>query len=228
MARLLPLLGLLGTLTVLAGCAEQPLPPTLADSRLEASSQCVEPPVIETEALREEMVVTDVVDRWQGWSGAGDRGRCFVWEPVAAPIAKKGKKNVAKRGCCQPQSLVYARCRSKIASCRLGDTSPVQWYSCANRYGNTSRQPIAGSIMVLDGNARRKMPTGHPVYVEAVRKNGNGTWQLRISHTNYDRQCRLDLDSTVSFDPAGMTVSFHSGPWASWANELKVLGFILR
>lgn len=72
------------------------------------------------------------------------------------------------------------------------------------------------------------MDTGHPVYVEAIRKNGNNTWELRISHTNYDRQCRLDLDSTVHFDEQRMTASFHSGPWASWARDLKVLGFIVR
>jgi surface antigen len=110
----------------------------------------------------------------------------------------------------------------------LGDTSPVQWYSCAKQQGNTIKQPVSGAIMVLEGNSPRKMPTGHPVYVEAVRKNGSTTWELRISHTNFDRQCRLDLDSTVVFDEQRMTASFHSGPWACWARDLKVLGFIVR
>ena len=88
--------------------------------------------------------------------------------------------------------------------------------------------PQEGSIMVLDANERRKMPTGHPVYVETVSENGNGTWQLRISHTNYDRQCHLDLDSVVLYDPARLTASFQSGPWGSWARDLRVLGFIVR
>ncbi len=173
--------------------------------------------------------MTEEVDNtWQGGSDDGNRSRCFVWQPVTATSIKNGKKTVAGQGCCQPQSLIYARCRSQIGSCRLGDTSPVQWYSCAKQQGNTIKQPVSGAIMVLDGNARRKMPTGHPVYVEAVRKNGSTTWELRISHTNYDRQCRLDLDGTVHFDEQRMTASFHSGPWASWARDLKVLGFIVR
>ena len=82
--------------------------------------------------------------------------------------------------------------------------------------------------MVLAGNHQRGMSTGHPVYVEHVRAKGDGTWLLRISHTNYDRKCHLDLDATVLFNPATMTASYQSGPWSTWASNLKVLGFILR
>lgn len=82
--------------------------------------------------------------------------------------------------------------------------------------------------MVLDTNSRRGMPTGHPAYVEAVHVNPDGTWTLRISHTNYDRKCHLDLDATVLFHPKHMTATFQSGPWGPWAKGLKVLGFILR
>jgi len=72
------------------------------------------------------------------------------------------------------------------------------------------------------------MPTGHPVYVEEAWRNPDGTWILRLSHTNYDRKCHLDLDARALFDPRRMTVSFLSGPWASWAKDLKALGFIFR
>jgi hypothetical protein len=133
-----------------------------------------------------------------------------------------------KAGLCQPQSLVYARCRTGIQTCRLGNTSPVQWFACARKNGNTTSIPTAGSILVLDSNLRRRMPTGHPVYVEAATPHKNGSWTLRISHTNYDRKCHLDLDAKVRFDPKHMTASFQSGPWGSWASTIQVLGFILR
>lgn len=131
-------------------------------------------------------------------------------------------------GICQPQSLIYARCRTGISTCRLGDTSPVQWFACARKSGDTTAIPVPGSVMVLDVNAGRGMPTGHPVYVEEATPRQDGTWSLRISHTNYDRKCHLDLDATVLYNPLRMTASFQSGPWDSWAKDLKALGFILR
>ncbi len=82
--------------------------------------------------------------------------------------------------------------------------------------------------MVLDSNSRRKMTTGHPLYVESAEKNKDGTWLLRVSHTNYDRQCNLDQDAEVIFDPVKMAASFLSGPWSCWARDLKTLGFITR
>jgi len=131
-------------------------------------------------------------------------------------------------GRCQPQSLIYARCRTGFTTCRLGDTSPVQWFACAQKNRNTTSTPTAGSVMVLDVNSGRGMPTGHPVYVEEVTAHKDGTWTLRITHTNYDRKCHLDLDAKVFFDPKQMTASFQSGPWSTWASGLKTLGFILR
>jgi hypothetical protein len=184
-----------------------------------------------------------------------NRSACFHLQPAATTTkivtkkatgktakstAKKGQKTappasrttetkvVQTTGRCQPQSLIYARCRTGITTCRLGDTSPVQWFACAKNKGYTSSMPVAGSVMVLDVNTRRGMPTGHPAYVEAVKDNKNGTWTLRISHTNYDRKCHLDQDATVLFDPKRMTASFATGPWCTWAKDLKALGFILR
>ena len=147
---------------------------------------------------------------------------------TAKPLMVTVTKVVKTTGRCQPQSLIYARCRTGIATCKLGDTSPVQWFACAKKNNATASIPAAGSVLVLDVNNRRGMPTGHPAYVEAVRKNGDGTWNLRISHTNYDRKCHLDQDASVIYDPKRMTASFASGPWASWAKDLKALGFILR
>ena len=159
---------------------------------------------------------------------------------AAKSSTKKGQKTTAKKaaiqktqvvrttGRCQPQSLIYARCRTGFMTCRLGDTSPVQWFACAKKNNSTSATPVTGSVIVLDVNTRRGMPTGHPAYVEAAKKNQNGTWTLRISHTNYDRKCHLDLDATVLFDPKRMTASFTTGPWGPWAKDLKALGFILR
>ena len=150
-------------------------------------------------------------------------------QKTAAPKAASQKTQVVRTtGRCQPQSLIYARCRTGFMTCRLGDTSPVQWFACAKKNNSTSATPVTGSVIVLDVNTRRGMPTGHPAYVEAVKKNQNSTWTLRISHTNYDRKCHLDLDATVLFDPKRMTASFTTGPWGPWAKDLKALGFILR
>ncbi|EKD34921.1 MAG: hypothetical protein ACD_75C02128G0003, partial [uncultured bacterium] len=160
----------------------------------------------------------------------GKRDSCYTLQPgaVKAKAAKTRKKSSRSVGCCQPQSLVYARCRSGLDTCRLGDTSPLQWFDCAGKNGNTTPVPREGSIMVLDGNDRRRMPTGHPVYVEEAIPNGNGSWLLRISHTNYDRQCHLDLNAAVHYDPVRQIASFQSGAWGNWARDLKVLGFIVR
>jgi len=146
------------------------------------------------------------------------------------PQAKTTTKTIVRRttGRCQPQSLIYARCRTGITTCKLGDTSPVQWFACAKKNGATTPIPTAGSVLVLAVNNGRGMPTGHPMYVEAVKDNGDGTWSLRISHTNYDRQCHLDQDAIVLYHPRHMTANFQSGPWAPWAKNLQALGFILR
>jgi len=150
-------------------------------------------------------------------------------QKTAVPKAAIQKTKVVQTtGRCQPQSLIYARCRTGFMTCRLGDTSPVQWFACAKKNNSTSATPVTGSVIVLDVNTRRGMPTGHPAYVEAIKKNHDGTWTLRISHTNYDRKCHLDLDATVLFDPKRMTASFATGPWGPWAKDLKALGFILR
>lgn len=171
-----------------------------------------------------------------------NRASCFHLQPGATATvtkqvkttAKKGQKSTTKTivqrttGRCQPQSLIYARCRTGIMTCRLGDTSPVQWFACAKKNGDATSIPTAGSVMVLAVNTGRGMPTGHPMYVEAVKENKDGTWTLRISHTNYDRKCHLDQDATVLYHPRQMTANFQSGPWATWAKDLKALGFILH
>jgi hypothetical protein len=167
-------------------------------------------------------------------------GKTVKTSKTTKSSTKKGQKTVIKApattvtkvvqttGRCQPQSLIYARCRTGFMTCRLGDTSPVQWFACAKKNNSTSSTPVVGSVIVLDVNTRRGMPTGHPAYVEAVKKNQDGTWTLRISHTNYDRKCHLDQDATVLFNPKHMTASFATGPWSTWAKDLKALGFILR
>ena len=156
---------------------------------------------------------------------ARDRSGCFKLQPGKTSKNAKGK---TVTGRCQPQSVTYARCRSGIATCRLGDTGPVEWFECARRNKASSSTPKAGSIMVIDANTRRKMPTGHLGYVEEACPNPDGTWTLRFSHTNYDRKCHLDLDAKVLFNPKTMTATFQTGAWKAWAKDLKIRGFILR
>lgn len=154
-----------------------------------------------------------------------NRAGCFKLQPGKVGKTKKGK---TVTGRCEPQSISYARCRSGIMTCRLGDTGPVEWFECARKNKATTSNPKAGSIMVIASNKSRKMSTGHLGYVEEACPNADGTWTLRFSHTNYDRKCHLDLDAKVLFNPKTMTATFLSGAWKAWAKDLKISGFILR
>lgn len=153
---------------------------------------------------------------------ASKTGKTSKSATTAAPMVERSV------GLCQPQSLIYARCRTGIKTCQMGDTSPVQWFACARKNGATTATPVAGSVIVIDTHKERRIYTGHPAYVEEVQRNADGTWKLRISHTNYDRKCHLDQDAQVLFDPRTMSATFQSGPWAPWAHRLRVLGFIVR
>jgi hypothetical protein len=128
---------------------------------------------------------------------------------------------------CQPQCIPYARCRTQSSTCRLGNTSPVQWFRCEEKRGATSTVPKAGALMAVDSNHAHNMPTGHTLYVEEVCPNPDGTYRLRVSHTNYDRRCHLEEDAWVVYDPRAMRADFTSGHWVRWAKGLKVQGFIL-
>lgn len=159
---------------------------------------------------------------------AASNQACYHLSPGSPASKDKKGKTIRPGGMCQPQSLIYARCRSGIQTCKLGNTSPEGWFACAKKAGATTATPQAGSVMVLAANKGRKIYTGHPVYVEEVCRQADGTWRLVISHTNYDRQCHLDHNAVVRFDPSAMTASFQTGPWAPWAKGLRVLGFITR
>jgi len=156
------------------------------------------------------------------------RGQCYKLVPAGSSAKKDGKGKSIVFGRCQPQSLIYTRCRTGIMTCRLGDTSPVQWFQCEKKDGRTSPTPRAGAVLILDVNARRGMPTGHTAYVEEVCPEKDGTYTLRLSHTNYDRKCSLDQDCRVRFDPTTMRCDFLTGPWAAWAKGLAALGFIVK
>ncbi len=232
MLRQLIAFGLLAFLVFTAGCGQPPRVQPLATAQEEENPICVEAESSSLSSTGDEetqqTLAEDSPGKVETWGARRDRALCYKLQPSVPIQGKKKSKSSREVACCQPQSLIYARCRSGIATCKLGDTSPVQWFACAKKMGNTLSLPSNGSIMLLDVNVRRKMYTGHPVYVENAKKNNDGTWLLQISHTNYDRQCHLDQDASVVFDPAKMTVSFQSGPWDRWAKDLKILGFILR
>ena len=238
MFRQLAAIGLVAVSICAAGCGQLSSLPAQPPAMVQEDEQsiCTEPDEavvsqVEDEdlgAVGELPLAQDGSETTRTWRGARNRALCYMLKPGVAIQVKKKKKATVVSSCCQPQSLIYARCRSGIETCRLGDTSPVQWFSCARKMSSTTNVPAAGTVMLLDGNAGRKMHTGHPVYVENAQKNGNGTWQLRVSHTNYDRQCHLDQDSIVIYDPAKMTATFQSGPWSGWGRDLKALGFIVR
>ena len=235
MQRYLFIFSLSALLSLVVACSRSPsLAPTItADQGEEVASVCSEKeesalPSPEQERLEQPPFFKEEASKTEVSGVRRNSAACYKLQPSVSSQGKMKKNRPATTSCCQPQSLIYARCRSGITTCRLGDTSPVQWFSCAKKMGNTTTVPAAGTIMVLDADVRRKMDTGHPVYVENAKKDNNGTWSLRVSHTNYDRRCHLDQDAEVTFDPTKMTVSFHCGPWSCWCRDLKILGFIVR
>jgi hypothetical protein len=147
------------------------------------------------------------------------------------PTTASGKKlqkakNVVVKGRCQPQCLIYARCRSGFMSCRMGNTNPLSWWPCARDQGLSSQIPLPGSVMLLDKQDDSRMRVGHAVYVEEVCKLKNGQFLLRVSHSNYNQRCGLDLDAKVLYNPKTRTVNFLSGAWGKWAKSLKAFGFV--
>lgn len=127
-------------------------------------------------------------------------------------------------GLCQPQCLLYARCRTGFQTCMLGNTTSISWATCARQNGTLSSSPVAGSALLLD--RRRNIRSGHVIYVEETCRLKSGNWLLRISHANYDGTCRLDLDSKALFFPKTGCLTVLTGPWKRWAADLRVLGFV--
>jgi len=132
------------------------------------------------------------------------------------------------RGMCQPQSIPYVRCRLSHGTCRLGNTSPVGLFHCEARRGATHAIPRAGTLMAIDVHHRHGMPTGHTLYVEEACKEADGTYRLRVSHTNYDRRCHLEEDAIIRYDPRTRLADFATGHWAAWAHGISVQGFIYK
>jgi hypothetical protein len=135
-------------------------------------------------------------------------------------------KKIVVTGRCQPQCLIYARCRSGFMSCRLGNTNPLSWWPCAESQGLTSQIPLPGSVMLLEKQDDARMRVGHAVYVEEACKLKNGQFLLRVSHANYNQRCSLDLDAKVLYNPQTRTANFLSGVWKKWAKSLRAFGFV--
>ncbi|MDR2695314.1 MAG: hypothetical protein LBC79_02920 [Deltaproteobacteria bacterium] len=151
-----------------------------------------------------------------------------VRKSSTAASGKKVEKTskVVVKGRCQPQCLIYARCRSGFMSCRLGNTNPLSWWPCAKGLGLTSQAPVPGSVMLLEKQGDASMRVGHAVYVEEVCALKDGRFLLRVSHANYNRRCSLDLDAKVLYTPRTRTAGFLTGAWAKWAKDLKAFGFV--
>jgi hypothetical protein len=146
---------------------------------------------------------------------------------TASGGGKRSGKAKKSAGRCEPQSLPFARCRSGINSCKLGNTGPMTWFICEKNRGNTGDVPRKGSILILGSNGRRGMPTGHVAYVEDVVPESAHTWKLILSHTNYDRRCSLETEIETRYDRRSGSIDFLTGAWKAWAKGLKVAGFIL-
>jgi hypothetical protein len=152
-----------------------------------------------------------------------------VRQTKAAKGKKSGKtRKIVLKGRCQPQCLIYARCRSGFMSCRLGNTNPLRWWPCAEKKGATSQIPVPGSVLLLDRQKDQRMRVGHAVYVEEVCRLKNGEYLLRVSHSNYNRMCGLDLDAKVLYNAKARSAAFITGAWAKWAKNLRTLGFVTK
>lgn len=141
--------------------------------------------------------------------------------------ATGGGRRGKRGGLCEPQSLPFARCRSGVSTCRLGNTGPMTWFICEKNRGNTGDIPRQGSILILGVNGRRGMPTGHVAYVEEVIPESADTWKLILSHTNYDRRCSMETQIETRYFRRSGNIDFLTGAWKAWAKGLKVAGFIL-
>lgn len=159
-------------------------------------------------------------------SAALSDAQCQAVEPVEPGYCYS--PSYAGGALCQPQCIPYARCRTGSTSCQLGNTSPVQWFLCEQARGYTSAIPQPGSLMAIGINHRHHITTGHTLYVEEVCANADGTYKLRVSHSNYDRRCHLEEDALVHYDPNTMEADFLTGNWAPWGEDLPVQGFILQ
>lgn len=156
-------------------------------------------------------------------AGQADKG-CYKLIPGGG-AKYQGRRN----GRCEPQSLPYARCRSGIRSCNNGyENGPLTWFACEKKAGKTSSEAKAGTVLILAANSRRKMSTGHVMYVEGVSPLSPTTCRLSLSHTNYDRKCSKETKIEAIYDRKAMTIDIHSGAWKAWGQNLKVAGFILR
>lgn len=132
-------------------------------------------------------------------------------------------------GRCEPQSLPYGRCRTGIMRCRGScETSPIGWFGCERTLGKTSERPESGCILILGGNSKHRINTGHVFVVEQARDLGGGLWGVTLSHTNHDRRCSLETGVQAIYDEKNKTVSMKTGAWSAWGKNLKALGCILR
>lgn len=155
--------------------------------------------------------------------GQADKG-CYSLKPGGG-LKHQGRRS----GRCEPQSLPYARCRSGIKSCNNGyENGPLTWFACEKKAGNTGAEAKAGTILILAANSKRKMTTGHVMYVEGVSPLSPSTCKLILSHTNYDRKCSKETKIEAIYNRKAMTIDIRSGAWKAWGQNLKVAGFILR
>ena len=148
---------------------------------------------------------------------------------TAEKAARNTRRSAAKPvrgGLCQPQCLIYVRCRTGFKTCMMGNTTSVSWAACARQNGALSSTPVAGSAMLIDRH--KNISSGHVIFVEEACRLESGNWLLRISHSNFDGKCLLDLDSKALFFPKTRQLSVLTGPWGCWARELNVLGFVTR
>jgi len=219
---------------LISGCARHepmadlpsaPTRPAMRDSGAVAPAQTqraiaavpAQEPLPEQVVLPEDFITT--LAKQQGRETA----ECFHLRPGG-----KDKKR-GKAGRCEPQSLPFARCRSGIDSCRIGhENGPLTWFACEKQRGNTSLTPRSGSILILASNCRRKMPTGHVVYVEEVVAQSDTVYRLTFTHTNYDRKCSLETNIKATYDSTARTLDIQDGAWGAWGKGLPVAGFILE
>ncbi|GEM_PF-4610204 len=115
MSRYLSIPCLIAFLVFVAGCGQPPSPlQPLVVAQEEEKSICLEPEdgtwqQAEEEEVEQQPFVQDGSDPLVSWGAGKGPALCYKLQPSVQVPGKKKKKSAKTVGCCQPQSLIYAR-----------------------------------------------------------------------------------------------------------------------
>lgn len=130
---------------------------------------------------------------------------------------------------CQPQCVAHARYSASIFSHRVGAShGAFDWFKLAEKQGHTKQLPGTGAIklpLVFSPQRGLNARFGHVVFVKSSKLIKDKTYLLKISHTNYAGQCRLE-HTQAYFNADTREVEFLEGVFAG--RRFLAAGFIVE